>query len=149
MIKTVLAVLAFALAAPIASAQQLTLAELFRRPQYADMKISPDGRHIAALVPVNGRQNLAIIEVSPRSARPLTSMSGRDVVQFWWVNDKRILYRTGMLNVRADEFRGGGLFAVDIDAKEMRLLGESADEVRGGALLATFRYLGLVRVFNR
>ena len=132
-----------ALAAP-ALAQPI--ADFFRPAQYADMKISPDGRHIAALAPVGGRQNIVIITVSPRGARPLSGLSSRDVVDFWWINDRRILYRTGSIGVRDIDYRGGGLFAVDIDGKALRLLGEGSDEVgSSGIRIAAYRTLHLVR----
>jgi dipeptidyl aminopeptidase/acylaminoacyl peptidase len=138
--------LAFVLAAALpALAQPIPVADLFRRPAYAEMKISPDGQRIAALVPVNGRQNLAIVQVSPRKAEPLSSYSTRDVVEFWWINDKRILFRTGSVGVRDFDARGGGLFAVDIDGTHLRMLAEGSDEVRGGALRTHLRTLFLVR----
>lgn len=142
--RALLAVLLL-LAAPAFA--QPTIAELFRPAQYAEMKLSPDGRHIAALVPVKGKQNIAIITVSPRGAKALSGLSSRDVVDFWWVNDRRLLYRTGSIGVRDTESRGGGLFAVDIDGTGLRLLGEGSDEVAAaGIRVSNYRSLQLVRL---
>jgi dienelactone hydrolase len=142
--RLLLAVACLLLSLP-AFPQPISIAELFRRPQYAEMKVSPDGRRIAALAPVGGRQNLVIIQVSPRSAKALSGLATRDIVDFWWINDKRILFRTGSLGVRDSEARGGGLFAVDVDGSNYRMLAEGSDEVKGGALRMQLRTLFLVR----
>ena len=134
------------IAAAAAHAQAPAIRDVFRLPQYAAMQISPDGQRIAALVPVNGRQNIAIIQVSPRSANALSTMATRDIVEVLWLSDKRLLYRTGSLGVRADDAKGGGLFAVDVDGRELRMLGEGIDEMStAGLRISTYRHLQLVR----
>jgi hypothetical protein len=52
MLRTLLATLALAAALLPARAQPIPLQDFFRLPQYGEMKISPDRRHIAALAPV-------------------------------------------------------------------------------------------------
>ena len=121
------------------------LEAFFRLPQYAAMRISPDGKHIAALAPVNGRQNLVVLDVPPKEARALSSFDSRDVVWFEWLNDKRLLLQTGTLATRDAESRGGGIFAVDADGGESRLLVEGSDERLTGGMRAVYRAISVVR----
>lgn len=139
--RLLLAALVLAATLLPARAQDIPMRDFFRLPQYGEMKISPDGQHIAALAPVNNRQNLAIVTVSPRGARALTSLSSRDIVEYWWINNKRLLFRTGSLGTRQADARGGGLFAIDIDGTGHRLLAEGNDEMRGSAIRTNIRSL--------
>ena len=119
--------------------EKLPIEAFFRGSQYSVMRLSPDGKNIAALAPVNRRQNVVIIDVDKRTATPITSMESRDVVQVEWISDKRLLLTTGTLNTRDFEFRGGGLYAVDVDGSNGRLLGEGSDEQLAAGIRLAFR----------
>ena len=145
-IAALLALAVAAIAPGLRAADGLPPVEtFFRLPQYAAMQISPDGKHIAALAPVNGRQNLVILDVPPKKARALSSFDSRDVVWFEWLNDKRLLLRTGTVATRDAESRGGGIFAVDADGGESRLLVEGSDERLTGGMRAVYRAVDIVR----
>ena len=107
--------------------------ELFQAPRFAYMVISPDGKNIAALAPVAGRQNVVVIDVETRKPRPITAFNERDIVSVSWINSRRVLMRTGSIGVQAFDYRGGALFAIDIDGSDQRLLAQSGDE-RGGSM---------------
>src|SRR4051812_29280850 len=92
-----------------------SIENLFKLPQFAAMRISPDGENIAALSPVVGHQNLVILGADRKKATPVTTMDDKDIVEFRWLSNKRLLVRTGSLGSRVDDARGGGLYAVDID----------------------------------
>jgi len=117
----------------------------FKRAEYTGMTISPDGTALAALAPVAGRQNLVVIDLKTRKPRVVTALRTRDVVWAIWVNSNRLVYSTGTLDTAAFESRGGGLFAVNRDGSNMRLLGEGIDERSSEAARATIRPLNLVR----
>ena len=120
---------------------------LFKLPQFAEMRISPDGENIAALSPVMGRQNLVILSGDRKRAIPVTSMDNKDIVNFRWLSSKRLLVTTGTLNERVDDARGGGLYAVDVDGSAGRLLGEGSDEQMTGGMRAVFKPIEVVRTF--
>jgi dipeptidyl aminopeptidase/acylaminoacyl peptidase len=130
-----------------APADKPTIESLFRLPQYAAMAISPDGEHIAALAPVGKRQNLVVMNVEKRSAVPVTNFSDRDVVQFRWLNSKRLLASTGTLATRDFDAKGGGLYAVDRDGRYGRLIGEggSEDEKLAGGARMVLRPIEVIR----
>ena len=117
----------------------------FKLPQYGAMRISPDGRNIAALAPFGKRQNVVVMDIDKRSAVPVTNMDSRDVIEVEWLGDKRLLLITGTLATRAFDFRGGGLYAVDIDGSAGRLLGEGSDEQIEGGARYVFRPIHVVR----
>lgn len=114
-IRRLAAALASGLAAVAFAAEPPSIESLFRLPQYAAMQLAPDGSVVAALAPVNGRQNVVLLDLGSRAAKPVTSFEDVDVVAFEWVNSKRLLLQTGTLNDRVANYRGGELIAVDRD----------------------------------
>ncbi len=64
---------------------------LFAAPERSSATISPDGKLIAFLGPVDGVLNVWLAPISdPAAARPLTHITDRDVLsQLWWPQDNR------------------------------------------------------------
>jgi dipeptidyl aminopeptidase/acylaminoacyl peptidase len=130
-----------------AAASPIPVEDFFKLPAYLGMRISPDGEHLAAIAPVNGRENLVVLDVPPRSAKPLSAFSNKDVVWFAWLGGKRLLLRTGSFATRDFDARGGALYAVDVDGGETRQLSEGGgdDERMQGGARAVLRVLDVVR----
>jgi dipeptidyl aminopeptidase/acylaminoacyl peptidase len=114
----------------------------FRLPQYSAMKISPDGKHIAALAPFKGRQNLVVMTLEPRTVKPVTGLDALDIVWFTWLGPNRLLMRTGSRGTMDFEARGGALWALDRDGTAARELSEGSESA---ALRAVVRPLIPVR----
>ena len=134
------------LVAGAALAQDKDVEYYFKRPQYSGMAISPDGTAVLALAPVVGRQNLVVIDLKTRKPQAITAQRSRDITSAFWLNANRIVFTTGSLDTA--QFlanRGGGLFAVNRDGSNMRILGEGADEQIAGGIRATFRPVHVVR----
>ena len=74
-----------------------SIEDLFKPPKYASMRMSPDGKYLAALAPVGGRQNLIVIDIAKRDAVTITSLTKKDVVSVSWINSRRLLLRTGTI----------------------------------------------------
>jgi dipeptidyl aminopeptidase/acylaminoacyl peptidase len=68
-----------------------------RPPQYAEVTLSPDGRTLAAIVPLNGHRNLALIDLEKGTAFALTSLKDEDIASYDWVGDRLIEFRTANL----------------------------------------------------
>ncbi len=62
--------------------------EFLRHAQYQGVRLSPDGRRLAALVPVNGRSNLALIDLEHHKVVALTARTNDDVASFRWLGDR-------------------------------------------------------------
>ena len=116
------------LVAANAFAEPPSIESLFKLPQFAAMRISPDGSSIAALAPVAGRQNLVVLDTRTRKPFPVTGFTDRDIVDVRWVNSKRLLVRTGTLNTRESDNRGGGLYAIDKDGADGRMISEGGSD---------------------
>ncbi len=128
-----------------AADDKIPIDSFFRLSQYSAMAISPDGVTIAALAPVNGRQNLVVLDLAKKKATPLTALDSKDIVFFDWLTSKRLLVATGKLGVRVDDMQGGGLYAVDVDGNGERRVAEGGDETAFGGVQTTFTATNLVR----
>ena len=141
-----IAATALLFAAPTHAADELPPIEsFFKLSQYASMRLSPDGQHIAALSPIKDKQGLVIIDVKNRKATPIAARTDRDIVSAEWISDKRLLYTTGRLGERDAQQRGGGIFAIDLDGAAPRLISEGIDEQKGVGMRATIRPLEILR----
>lgn len=78
-------------AAAASSVELIPRRTLFAAPEYSRVTISPDGKLIAFLGPVDGVQNVWLVPLSdPTAAKPLTRIADRDVLdQLWWPHDNR------------------------------------------------------------
>ena len=117
----------------------------FGPPKTMGIALSPNGKYIATSVPNKGRMNLAVIDLSARAINVLTGYDNLDVVEFKWVNNKRLVFSLGNVNepLNGDHQRGGGFYAIDRDGANPRVLTESFDSRR----LSVYRglsYLGAV-----
>ena len=118
-------------AAP-ALAQPIPIADIFRPPAYADPALSPNGRFFAVSVPVNGKMNLAIVDLEQRSVSRITDIRDFDVRLARWVGNERLVFTLGQFNspTGPGQFDGGGLFMVSRDGKESRRLAPTVRELR-------------------
>jgi dipeptidyl aminopeptidase/acylaminoacyl peptidase len=94
----------------------------FRHADYGSFKLSPSGKYVAGIVPVNGRGGLVAIDVETRKPWPATTVNVSDVGWFEWVNDERLVFTVLDLTVGGGEQRGSGLFTVKRDGSEFRML---------------------------
>jgi len=119
-------------------AADIPIEAFFRHSEFLSLAMSPDGRKVAALVPVEGRYNLAVLDLADRNkALVVTRERVRDVVAFWWINDHRLLFSLGDL-VEEPGFQrdAGGLLAINADGSEFRVLSPTLGyQVREGAFV--------------
>ena len=143
-------ILGWALALPIALAQQaaavaekapekvaeIPVETLFKKSAHRRIVLSPDQKFMAAIASANGRQNLLVLDIDKRSGVLLTSFSEVDVSEVRWANNQRLIYTTG--DQQGIDFRSnGGLFAIDRDGKNSRMLVEPV--ISGDKLKFVFR----------
>lgn len=71
--------------------------DFIKKDRFLQVKISPDGTYAAATVPVDDKTVLVILK--PGQSTPYGHVnikeSNTHVVDFWWVNDERILFTVG------------------------------------------------------
>ena len=104
------------------TAKQTPLANFFKRAKMSSLVLSPNGRYIAAVVPIGERRNLAVLDLDTRKAWPVTNQSRQDIGSFVWANDDRLL-----VSLDNDGNEASGLFAVNRDGTKPEMLIEPAE----------------------
>lgn len=97
-------------------AADIPVADFARHAQYTEMKISPDGQYLGAIAIVQGERVLSLIRLSDHSGKNLHASVGREVDDFDWVNDRRVIYSVGLrLGGLVRPVATGELFGVNAD----------------------------------
>jgi dipeptidyl aminopeptidase/acylaminoacyl peptidase len=140
--------LAAAIPALAQATPEIPVETLFRKPEYRSLTFSPDQKFMAALVPVNSRYNLMILDLDKRSATRVTNLPNADVLSFFWANNDRIIFRTGN-EAEIGSARGdGGLFAVNKDGSNSRVLVAPIAEKPGQYVLRLTNVLARIKDNN-
>ncbi len=108
------------------------LADYAKPPEYQQPILSPNGQHLAVLMPIKGRINLAVIDLGKMSSKILTGIDRFDVLDVRWVGNDRLVFNLGERNTPTGPgtFEGGGLFMVSRDGTESRVLTPTIRELR-------------------
>lgn len=133
---------------PLALAQpvpEIPVETLFRKSEYRALTFSPDQKFMAALMPVNSRYNLVIIDLEKRNANRVTNFDKADVLNFWWASNDRLLFTTGDMLQLARNAGDGGLFAVDKDGRNSRTLIQPITATSGQRVLRLTNYEGRIK----
>lgn len=118
--------------APAATGQPLTIEEFVRLPAYAEPVLSRNGRYFAATIPINGRMNLAVVDLETRKGTSLTNFADCDVQGLRWVGNERLVFTLGQSNTPTGPgaFDCGGLFMVQREGKSFRKISPTIRETR-------------------
>ena len=112
------------LASPCAFAQKTaadyTVEQFFRRADYQNMVLSPNGDRLAATIPYKGRANLVVIDLNKRTRGLISSFESMDVGQFYWVNNDRLCMRVAESQDVSGAFNYRGTFCVDQDGQNLK-----------------------------
>ena len=99
------------------SAQAPRVEDFFKNPDFTGMQLSPSGKYLATLAPVEGHRNIVVLETEQlQNARPVTALDDQDVAGFFWASDEVIVFT--MDNDGREDF---GLYSVDLTAKRTRI----------------------------
>lgn len=101
-------------------AAPVDLAPYLRRDAFESIKISPDGKHYAATVPLEDRTVLVIMRRSDKQF--LTKAAGAKdsvIADFWWANNEQVVVALAQrLGSRDQPYRTGELLAIGIAHRE-------------------------------
>lgn len=113
------------LALPAAAAAQkkpsdIPLEDFFRRAQYSEMLLSPDGRKLAALTPFKGRDNVVVVDLDKRTRNVITAFERLDATRIFWVSSNRLCLRVidGKEVSGQPNFRG--FYCIDANGEDLR-----------------------------
>lgn len=117
---------------PAAVTSPAPLLDYIKPPLYTNPTISPSGRYLAVSTPMNGRQNLAVVDMETRKGTVLTNFNDFDVIDVSWVGNDRIVFSLGQANspTGPGQFDGGGFFVVSREGGESRKLAPTIKELR-------------------
>ena len=109
-----------------AQAEELSVDYFFKNPEFTQVAVSPDGSHIGAVAPVNGRRNLIVLDLDTMKAVAVTNLTSKqnDIAGYTWATENRLLFF-----VDADGNEAFSVFAVDKDGRNGRTLFEGAKGV--------------------
>jgi dipeptidyl aminopeptidase/acylaminoacyl peptidase len=109
-----------ALAQTAKKPSDVTVEQFYRRPAYSELRLSPNGKLLAALVPLNGRNNLAIIDLDTKARTVITDFSKMDVATFYWVNSGRLCLEVADGQQVTGRPAYKGTYCVDRDGDQLR-----------------------------
>ncbi|MEI6858338.1 MAG: hypothetical protein V5788_00845, partial [Shewanella sp.] len=73
-------------------ATAISVEDFSRHSEYYDVKISPDGKHLAVLVDTDGRKTLAFLDSNTFKMTFAFKGGKRDQVgDYYWVNNERVV----------------------------------------------------------
>ena len=139
-------IVALAGAAAVANAAPIPIETLFRKPAYGAVTLSPSGRYLAAIAPVDGHLGLIVIDLETRDATKMKSPGEGDLLRVVWQNDSRLIAVIGDRQRASGEApRESGIVAVNRDGSDLRVIAGSDYAPRG---FERPRYVSLVRVIE-
>lgn len=112
------------LAASAQSAQRLAIEEFFKPAQLEGARINPAATHVAFARMINGRYNLVAMELATRKLTNVAGYDKADIVEFHWINDKRLLYRISDLSQAVGDNETHGWYAAELDGSRPFTLSE-------------------------
>ena len=116
---------------------QTSVENFFRNSKYGTATLSPNGKYLATTANIDGRSQLAVVEIETGSAKNVAGYETLDVAGLRWISDERLAYniidRDGEQTSSA-----GGLYAIDRDASHSAILMESPGQIRGRMDSATW-----------
>lgn len=114
-------------AKPAASSAKPDIETIFKRSQFGTFIISPDGKKLATLAPLNGRDNLVVLDLEKRNRANITNFDSFDAADFNWITNDRLYFRTVESRDVTGRAKYQGTYAINIDGSGIKNL----DSLRG------------------
>jgi dipeptidyl aminopeptidase/acylaminoacyl peptidase len=96
-----------------ANPANIPVKDFFRNPEFSQLQLSPDGKYLATLAPMQGHRNIAIMETDGlKNPRFLTALDKQDIASFFWANNKDIVF-----TMDSDGNEAFGLYKISIEKK--------------------------------
>lgn len=128
------ALLGLALLAGTAPAAPLAMRELAAIPDHDRPALSPDGRFLAVLVPIDGRVNLGVLDLDTRRIVNRVAIPGLDIRDARWIGDDWLVFSTDRYGAAgAMRLNTGGLYAVSRDgSRQIQLFPSLREAINAG-----------------
>ncbi|WP_024611744.1 hypothetical protein [Pseudoalteromonas sp. TB64] len=97
---------------------QATIEDFFKNPKFSNLQLSPNGKYLAVLSPINERKNIVILETDGlKNAKPITKFDDQDINSFSWANDDEIVF-----TLDSDGNEAFSLYKINVNAKRARVI---------------------------
>ncbi|MEW6999173.1 prolyl oligopeptidase family serine peptidase [Colwelliaceae bacterium BS250] len=101
-----------------AKSSDIKVKDFFRNPEFSALQLSPDGKHIAVLSPVNNRRNIVIMEtLGLKNITPITGFREQNIGAFYWANNKDIVF-----TLDSDGNEAFSIFTIDTTDKKSKVV---------------------------
>ncbi|MEB0140079.1 MULTISPECIES: alpha/beta hydrolase family protein [unclassified Undibacterium] len=104
------------------SAADIPVEVFFKRVDYRSLSLSPDGKTLAAVVPLKTRGNLILIDIATRKAQIITSSERFDVASLEWVGNKFLLFKVADGQDASGRFNYKGAYYYDVEQAQVQEL---------------------------
>ncbi|MFT3665507.1 prolyl oligopeptidase family serine peptidase [Piscinibacter sp.] len=102
------------------SAAEVPVAQFFALEDFRSMRLSPDGKNVAAVAPYKGRGNLLVVDLAGRQAKSITASERWDVVQVRWIGNKRLYFTVADGLEASGRPRLKGAYTINVDGTDMK-----------------------------
>ncbi|MBS0441970.1 MAG: S9 family peptidase [Proteobacteria bacterium] len=102
------------------SAAEVPVAQFFALEDFRSMKLSPDGKRVAAVAPYKGRGNLLVVDLATRQAKSITASERWDVVLPRWIGNKRLYFTVADGLEASGRPRLKGAYTINADGTDMK-----------------------------
>lgn len=102
------------------SAAEVPVSQFFSLEDFRTMRLSPDGKRIAAVVPYKGRGNLLIVDLATRQAKSITASERWDVVRPRWIGNQRLYFTVADGLEASGRPRLKGAYTINVDGTDMK-----------------------------
>lgn len=107
-----------------AQSYAVTVEDFSKHPDYYNIKISPDGKHYAALADLNGIRQLVFLEAKTyKVTYALQAKSDSQPGNYYWVNNERVLVQVQQLRGALEQpLDFGELYGINYDGSKGRMV---------------------------
>jgi len=105
------------------------LGDFFRAPALRSVALAPGGTAMLAVTPVQGRQNLKIIDFTSKKTLIITNFRDADVIRPRWIGPDRIVFELTDTSAGSGNQIGGRLFAINRDSTEYKQISGATRDV--------------------
>ena len=79
--------------AMLAAPANIPVKDFFKDPEYSGLQLSPNGKYLAVLSPINDRRNIVVMDVDGlKNPRPLTGLKKQGIANFFWANNDDLVF---------------------------------------------------------
>jgi len=121
-VRTWTLILLLLLAGATRAADPIPVETLFRPAAVDNVSLSPDGAHLAAIVPLAGRRNVAVIDLADMHPHAVTRFDGVDAVDYRWIDNGRVMVDVGDAADASGQVHYRAFGALDLEGKDEQRL---------------------------